>query len=358
MEGSPQSLLTDIYAHIFTLSHFRLSDIINLSVVSNNLRQLSLRENNWYIICDTKKILYNFIRKIFRSGSNISYPFGKIKYMRSTNYRDRFNYDGLDYPELLEIMIGSQADIIKFYEYFTDYEYLYVYGNNHVNLFDRKIARGVNMNIYRSGDPSIHKKIASKHAITEIYAPVYTIECIDLSYYPLLERLEANNYGNPHFLKQTRLKYLRHNDNANINMIIPNLPDTIESLIMFTMESVAPYLDYLSTFKYLNYLKTNLVCNELSTTLNVYTIHFIIPASSKSDIRLDLPNIKNIIISGGSCTYNVQKLYLTSQNAITCLIVNIKIKNLITVLPNCSNIVISNDVICGDYDSDIFSLKN
>jgi hypothetical protein len=81
------NLPIDIYKHLFTLKKFRLRHIINFTMVSEQLREISLSEENWFIIMDTKKILYDFVRKIFQSDY-ISYPFRKIRQMHPTDYRD------------------------------------------------------------------------------------------------------------------------------------------------------------------------------------------------------------------------------------------------------------------------------
>jgi hypothetical protein len=75
------NLLSDIYQHMMTVAQFRLRDIIKLMSVSKNLRRISLLEEIWYVITDTEEILYAFIRKIFQSTSNISYPYTKIRRM-------------------------------------------------------------------------------------------------------------------------------------------------------------------------------------------------------------------------------------------------------------------------------------
>jgi hypothetical protein len=58
------------------------------------------------------------------------------------------------------------------------------------------------------------------------------------------------------------------------------------------------------------------------------------------DVKIDIPNIKNIIISNNG--YVVQKLYLTSLNAITCQFIDIRVVDLILAIPCCSEIIISN----------------
>jgi hypothetical protein len=353
------SLPTDIYMHIFTLTHFRLSDMINLTMVSKNLRQISLLETYWYIIRDTKKVLYNFIRKILQSNvsvsvsASVSYPFSKIRQMHSTDFLDKFNLDIFGHDGL-DIMINRQTDMINFYKYFTDYQYLHVYRNGCRTLCDfttLTTLRGINIFSGVLSSANLFHQIPTKHTITEILAPNSMFDCNILLYCPLIEKLEVGCLVDPQYLKRSRLRYLRHVYSTDMDLIISNLPDTIESLVMQTNHSLATLIDRLAEFKYLTYMKFNLVDHEFSTSLNIDTLHFIF--SDSGNIRLDLPNVKNIIISNDTISRHIENLYLTSQNALTCQIDCTNIDNLITVLPNCLDVSNSESKI--DYDPNIFN---
>jgi hypothetical protein len=108
--------------------------------------------------------------------------------------------------------------------------------------------------------------------------------------------------------------------------------------------------DRLNKFQYLAYLKVKLVRVELSTELRVHTVHFVMPHSDQDDIRLDLPNVENIILSRDWPKCHIENLYLTS-NAVSCQIVDIKISNLFTILPKCSGVIMKDK---NNYDSNIF----
>jgi hypothetical protein len=343
------SLPSDIYVHIFTLANFRLSDIINLTMVSKNLRQISLLEDNWHIIFDTKKVLYNFIRKVFQSGFSISYPFNKIQKIRT------------GHTKLLPIKIHQQADIIKFYEHFADYQYLYLSGRGPVNVCDKDSLgelRGSDISLCSiiligpSGYPFIEplsEKNMVNYSITEIIVRNCRVECQHiLKYFPSLEKLEAGSFRKVEYLKQSRLKHLACYQYTGIYTFTSNLPDTIESLIMPAGQSMLS--DRLNKFQYLTYLKVRLMYVKLSTELRMHTVHFIMSHPDQTDIQLDLPNVENIIFSHDWTECHIENLYLTS-NAVSCQIIDIKISNLFTVLPKCSGVIMKDK---SNYDSDIF----
>jgi hypothetical protein len=144
---------------------------------------------------------------------------------------------------------------------------------------------------------------------------------------------------NIHQLNQLKLKYLRINGYLEICDIIPNLPDTIESFIIMNGWSITPLLlNQLNTFPHLNYLKINLTCSIFETILHIDTIHFIIYRHSKPVHKIDIPNVKNIIIANKDVRCGIKKLCLTSVNAITCQLINIQISDLSVTLPNCPKI--------------------
>jgi hypothetical protein len=47
----------------------RLRQLIRLTVISKQINCILLLEENWYIVMDTKRMLYNFIRRIFKVSS-------------------------------------------------------------------------------------------------------------------------------------------------------------------------------------------------------------------------------------------------------------------------------------------------
>jgi hypothetical protein len=59
------------------------------------------------------------------------------------------------------------------------------------------------------------------------------------------------------------------------------------------------------------------------------------------DVRIDVLGVKNIIISSDTIgtTNGIDKLYLSSPNAVTCRIVDTEIYNLIANLPHCPKII-------------------
>jgi hypothetical protein len=129
MESSTTiSLPLDVYQYLPTVGQFRLRDIIKLTSISKDLRKISLLEENWYIITDTKKILYDFIHQIFLSASNISasnisasnisYPFSKIRRMDNICCDNILNFNGINRPHLLPVIFDKCSDFHKFYECF------------------------------------------------------------------------------------------------------------------------------------------------------------------------------------------------------------------------------------------------
>jgi hypothetical protein len=347
----------DIYRYLPTVTHFRLRDIINLMTVSKNLHRVSLLEENWYVIADTKKILYNFIRRIFQSES-VPYPYNKIRRMYTIDY-----YDEIIYPEipgnLLPIIPKRGRDMDKFYKYFTDYQYCHVNYNFNMPDHINKSFVGVYGDIafYIEFFRTIsHQNNILKYTIshiTEIFAPSNTIDCVSLvKFFPQIEKLDVYNIQNSHPLKQTKLKYLRISRNVETDEIISYLPNTIESLIILNGKtpSYERSLDQLSKYPCLNYLKINIRTSLLSTPLNINTVHFILDWAGCSAVDLKIPNIKHIIITNRY--YN--QIYLTSQCAITCRILNIDRCYLVTVLPKCPEIIFRNDSMGIDFNSEIF----
>jgi hypothetical protein len=340
----------DIYRHILSLIQLRLRDIINLSMVSKSLRTLALLEENWYIIMDTKKILYDFVRKIFQSDSGIAYPFFKIRQMHSTNYRDIFHFDGLDYPDLLRIIPRNQVDLMKFYEYFADYQHSYVneeLSYDSFSPFKKSIHAISGQHIY-----FILGQTAG-YNVTEIFIPDNHFDCVVLPYCPQIEKLEVLDIINGEHLKQSKLKYLRINDGTLITTI---LPDAIESLVVMNSRHKSLIFDQLKDLPHLNYLKINLPFAELTTTLNINTIHFIISCKDQTNITLDIPNVKNIILTHDRIICQIKKLHVTAHKAVTCCLVNIYVHDLSLVLPNCPKIITHDDddraII--NYDDNVF----
>jgi hypothetical protein len=348
------NLPTDIYRHLFSLTRFRLHDIIMLTMVSKKLRQMALLEENWYTISDTEQILIKFVYHMLQSKSWIShiYPLNKIQQMCTTDYRDKFIFDGLDYPALFEIngYITPQFDLSKFYKCFTDYQYLYVdrdrRGQLIKSLRENKLFRGICNSNYESPfdnfeDCFPYTKIIQNN-ITEIIVSHQTISCRTiLKFYPRLEKLTVCNLGHIEQLKRTSLKYLHANRSPHYRKIIKYLPKTIESLTIDTDRSLLLCFDQLKLLPNLNYLKLNYAPRIISTSLRIKTLHLVIDIlDGYRDVQIGIPNVANIIIE---CRYNeptIEKFSMMSQNAITCQLFNIPVANPSLILPNCSKIII------------------
>jgi hypothetical protein len=251
------SLPLDIYRYLFTVAKFRLLDIIKLSTVSKNLRLIAFSEENWYIISDMSGALINFINRIFRS--DISYPINKIRQMHIIECQDASHFN-LHYPNLLSFTFSPKQEVlINFYEHFTNYQFLYIYNNMDTSLIYKKInvplcgiyicGLGIEKEIF-SRYPLL-KEIPKKNNITEIFAPHSVIDCkLLVKYFPQIEKLEGHTIWYPEQLKQTKLKYLRI-DNQDpqraINNIIPHLPNTIESCVSTNIGFIAPAIMILYT---------------------------------------------------------------------------------------------------------------
>ena len=193
------SLSSDTTTCIFQF--LRLRDIIILTIVSKQLRQIALSKKYWYVISDTRKILYDFVRKILQSGipeshisnisniSNVLYPFNKIRKMNSID-----DCHELCSPELLKIFPHSSQDCAKFYEYFANYQYLYVCEKNHVNI--NKSFKGIYVcqtHLYRKYYV-LKTMLPQINTITEFIAPGHHFDCQTIiEWYPCIEKLNVAN---------------------------------------------------------------------------------------------------------------------------------------------------------------------
>jgi hypothetical protein len=345
------SLLPDIFHHFFSWIDFRLRDIIILSTVSQQLRRVSLSEEHWYIISDTHRLLYIFVRKMLRLRTTASYPLHKIKQMHSTDSLDIFTFD---YKTLLEIVPKDIKYFNRFYNCFTDYQYLYLQGNIDIKSSNVKNMVGIYGTFGNSTKIGFNKmmyipEIILNNHITEIFLPYCTCDWDYLiKRYPCLglhlEKLTIGTIYKYDEMVNSNLKYL---STRNYQIDIHKLPVTLESLILHHLYS-ASLFDHLSTLPYLNYLKMNLPFSDCMSTININTVHFII-SNSHREIIIDMPNVKNIIISYNGIDIGPRIKYIelftvsiSSLHATTCQIFNIKIYNPSFNLPNCSQVVIRN----------------
>jgi hypothetical protein len=374
----------DIYRCI--LPDLCLRNIINLTATSKYLRDVLLLPEFWYVITDTKKVLYNFIRWIFRSGQS-SYPLNKIQ---------RMQYGDDDGFHLLPITPNNSDDMNEFYDHFTGYRYLYA--NTSCKYFSREIEilNGIHIT---SSSYIFSYDIFLNQRITEIIAPNMEFDCASIvKYCPLIEKLVVNTMQYFAPLKQTQLKYLRI-ENVNTD-IIQNLPDTIEFLTIGHMKPLLSF-DELNKFPHLKYLKIHLPSVDFSTSLSINTIHFVVECHPRAIVKINVPNAKNIVISQREVKYQTNpihwtvrrrggetvesaadelkgqllRLNLSSLEAVTCDIINIDIVYPKFFLPKCSGVIFRDTRsalplpiqdypgICQyyqtviNYDSDVFSPK-
>jgi hypothetical protein len=247
-----------------------------------------------------------------------------------------------NYPEFLDFIPRDQATLTQFYNCFANYQYLYADQKIIAPDYAKRSYKGIHIqhqmfNFNNSKEHMWHDILQNCHNVTEIFSPFGVLDCLFLvEYYPQIEILEVQSVSTVEQLKNMRLKFLRLNGQVNTEEIIQNLPDTIESLIILTGHHTSAIFDQLIKFPHLNYLKINLFFGTLSTSLNINTIHFILDTYDYI-IRIDIPNIKNIIITHNKFACQEKKLYLKSQNAITCRIYNMFQTLLSLKLPNCSD---------------------
>jgi hypothetical protein len=348
------TLSSDILQYLFTSMKLRLRCIINLTMVSKKIRQISLLEENWYVISDSYKMLWIFVNKTlqWKSRFDVSYPLDKIKMMISdthylnnpigiinlTQHRDVFNFNEINYPET--IIIPPRLICWRhFCEFFSNYQYFFMSEND-----DRlwKSFRGLcapSMSTSAFNDKILHQKITNRCNITEIIASDCIFDCKILAkYLPGLEKLEARAMYNTQYLVRTKLQHLHIAGNNNVCGSIVYLPDTIKVLESNEWKNSSLF-ELIKKLRHLHYLKINLSLHEISTTQDINTVVFIIPNVNNDDIRIDIPNIRNIIIVPVYAKCRLRKLYLSSQNAITCQILNIDIDELLLNLPNCSEVI-------------------
>jgi hypothetical protein len=350
------SLPSDIFRYSLSLEILRLRDIINLTMVSKNLREIALSEEYWYTISDTRKILYDFIFKVYESKLKVSYPYNKIRRMNEVNYWHQFN--GLNNSALLRIFFYNQMDLNKFYNCFTDYQYYYVC-DEYIDTFHKSL-KGIH--VYNILAKPYNFDCRACHTITEIIAPHTIIDAKSLTIcYPQIKKLTVGSIVNVEYLKQTLLTYFYINNSVSMDTIFSNLPDTIESVIipngksrlsdqfiryqrMVYPESYIPVLEFslslsLFRFQHLNYLGIVIPDTKLFFPLKINTVHIEIPLFY-DEITINIPNVRNIIVSYNSTTYQICKMYLTSENAVACKILGMRRNDILATLPNCPEIII------------------
>jgi hypothetical protein len=234
---------------------------------------------------------------------HIPYPVNRIRRM---NVIDHTTLE--DYPELFKIIP------VKFYEYFTDYQSLYI--NEQIDIFTTSLA---------------------KPSITEIFAPALQINCKFLvQFFPHIEKLEVGCCENMEHLKKTQIKYLKTNNHVMLDTHAGNLPDTIESLIVMKGWHIASSFDQLDRFPCLSYVKIELPL-YLVSIVSIDTVHLMYSRANSygRSNTIILPNVKNIIIDNTDAEDPEKEIYLTSQNAITCQLVNMRMTDVVLNLPNC-----------------------
>jgi hypothetical protein len=254
-------LPSDVLQYLFTLASFQLVDIINLSMVSQQLRRISLSEENWYTISDAVGILTRFMRRIYQS--NISYPVDKIQQMYQTDIIDWGSV-----PVLLEITFNNQTGFDTFYQHFPNYQYLYANERISIESFGKKSFKNIHMTTHDLGSVYFdHRRFCDilthrdmhcyVNAITEIIATEHMLDCEFLAKYcPQIEKLVIRDLYHVEQLKHVKLKYLCVTYPQPYEWI-KTLPDTIESLIMLCPVKMNKPFYQLDALQYRNDLRLN-----------------------------------------------------------------------------------------------------
>jgi hypothetical protein len=363
------NLPLDIFNYLLAMKILRLRTIITLTAVSKKLREIALSEKNWYIILDTKKILYDFVRRILQFKSSAPYPVNKIQKMKSTDYCDIYKLPYWIHSAPLDIFLNNRRESDNFYSSFTDYQYLYL-GNQQGEYFFKKRAKiftGVCIlhpnDITDSYADFILDNLTDWNKnITEFIA-VDTYD-FDIEFcvlcHPQIEKINVGHIKRIQYLNQTQLKYLCITGPTKLDTICSELPDTIETLILPQCQYAPISLDQLNKFPHLNYLGINVPFAEFSTTLCINTMH--LSVTTHSLMRLHnfcLPNIKNIIINFRQAfLFYDSGLHLTASNATTCHILNIKKNNLVIASPNCADLIIQHYEPDFNYNPNVFIPKH
>jgi hypothetical protein len=228
-----------------------------------------------------------FIRTILvRNHRYQKNPFNRIQRMQCVG------------NQLLPITTNTPEVITKFYDHFTDYQYHMYYDFDNV-VFPCKTLRGIHIT-----SPKINlfdQNLPRGEYVTEIIASNITIDYDTLiSCYPSIEKLEVHQITNFQYLPH--IKYFHINGHVtNTKEILDNLPDTIESLIIVNGGDMTTIHDY--QFPHLFYLKINLSCHTFSTSLNINTIIFLIHCDPDTNVEINVPNVKNIIITPREARY-------------------------------------------------------
>ena len=126
-----ETLPAEIYNII--VQKLQLRQMISLIGVSHHIQKLTLMENNWYTISDTRKLLHKFINQVVDYKS-VSYPHYKIESMINNKGPISLPVDECEN----ESMINNKGPIslpvdecenekfYDFYDYFHNYQYLHI----------------------------------------------------------------------------------------------------------------------------------------------------------------------------------------------------------------------------------------
>jgi hypothetical protein len=356
------SLLPDIYKYLFQCARFYLRDILKLMAVSKQLRQISLSEENWYTIIDMAHIMHAFIRHVTQHKimADIPYPFHRIQRMHFINRHYILFFESAIFYEFCIMWPDHRDKRAKFYECFPDYQYMYVCEKNDIEHFGLKSLKSLYINFSSPQNEILeqnlfHDKIIIEHTITRIDALGMTVDCNFLiKNYWKIELLAIDKIYNIEHLYNVKLRFLRINSSIKIDEIIRYLPSTLEMLILPSGQyTTSLALEQLKMLPYLNALEINCPLSEVSLTLDIRYVHFIINFDGKTNIKINVPNVRNIIITFVNFTCPFQ-LQLTSLNAVSCQIIGADLSNLSLAIPNCIN-NIPNDKSIIMCDANVFN---
>jgi hypothetical protein len=225
-------------------------------MISKQLYRILLSKEYWYSISDTVQTLKKFVYQIIDSESITSYPISEIQQMYQIDTYDFWK----DYVTLFELRFNDPMRIVKFYEHFPNYQYLYM-ANKTINSksYCKKSFKGIHLTGSRS-DYLFSMIITNFDAVTEIIAKDILINYDRLvSHCSRLEKLEIwgiynVGHGKPKF---TKLKHFYIYSDEVTDEWIKILPNTIESLYIQKPDNMDPssLFNQLDATQYRNYLK-------------------------------------------------------------------------------------------------------
>jgi len=234
----------DVYDCI--VHHLRLCDMIHLIEVSQSIRNVVLRQNNWYTIYDSAKVLNAFVNKILQD--TVSYPFEQIMHMYIIDKNEIHMHHNTNFREFKNCLFECH--------YLFQYNYIKLRTLSTKNWYNLEMLRMKHLCIDSSGLFDLDKqKIFEKLPIT-------------------LESLLINNYASRALINSLTLY-----KNLNYLMICGFTPN---QTIMLNIHTIHIVIDDIIYENYENkvtmpYIKHIIISSKVNSVCAIKTLEIVAP---------------------------------------------------------------------------------